>query len=173
MVNKPMGFQTMASKSPYDFQTQNAAGQRGETYLDRFFSRIYVIEPATRDQQRREIDRWFTNRKTGNRITVEYKTDSLAGLTGNAFVEITSDKERQKPGWAYSSDADFLLYYVPDPDAIYAIRFADLRQRLWTWESRYPLKAVANHAPATNSRWTTEGLLVPLHEFERCAVWVY
>jgi hypothetical protein len=152
--------------TPYDFKDQKCAGDRGEAVLDHFFSRVYAIEPATDDQQRRGIDRWFTNRKTGHRFTVEYKSDALAGRTGNAFVETTSDKARQKPGWAYSSAAEYLVYYVLEPEAIYILRLADLRRKLWDWERQYP------HKEVKNTSWTTEGLLVPLREFERLAVMV-
>lgn len=42
---------------PYDFREQLSAGQRGEAILDRFFSRAYVITPASDAEQRQEITR--------------------------------------------------------------------------------------------------------------------
>lgn len=152
---------------PYDFRAQLSAGQRGEAILDRFFRRAYVITPASDAEQRTEIDRWFTNRKSGRRFSVEFKTDSLAGKTGNAFIETTSVEEQNKPGWATMSQAEYLIYFVRDPDAIYVVRFKDLRWRLPGWELTCARKSVANKG------WTTVGLLVPLAELERCALVVW
>lgn len=151
----------------YDFAIQKAKGEEGEAFLDAFFERAYIIQPSTEQEQRREIDRWFTNRVTDKRVSVEYKRDETAGRTGNAFIETVSVDVRGVRGWVYTSEAEWLVYFIPKPETIYVLRFADLRQRLPDWERRFPKRKIANRD------YNTMGILVPLAEFERAAVAVY
>ena len=114
------------------------------------------------DDQRRGIDRWLVN-SAGKRISLEYKTDVTAGRTGNAFVETISVSTADKPGWAVSSQATWLIYYIPDPEAVYIIKFARIRQHLARWREQYPSRDIPNVG------YVTTGLLVPLREFEQIA----
>lgn len=151
----------------YDFHEQLAIGHEAEALLDAYFKSTYDIAPASPAEQKKDIDRWFANRKTGHRFSVEYKADSIAGHTGNAFVEIESSHEQRTPGWANFSEAEYLIYLVTDPETIYVLRFDDLRRRLPFWKLTYRSQPVENAHPS----YTTVGLLVPLEEFERCAIW--
>jgi len=147
----------------YDFRTQLATGEEAERRLDAWFAHWYAIEPATMDQQRQGIDRIFTRRDTGRAFKVEYKTDSRASATGNAFVETVSVDTTGKAGWAYTSQADMLLYYVPVSEVIYVIQMTSLRRHLPRWQQQYPARRIPNQG------YCTHGLLVPLDEFERIA----
>lgn len=144
----------------YTFGAQKARGDAGEALLDQVFAADYEIRPATRAEQRRGIDRIFTQRKTGRHLAVEYKTDYKAAHTGNAFVETVSVDTAGKAGWAYSSAADYLIYYVPSDEVIYVIALEVLRRELPRWAREYPLRA------AQNEGYATHGVLVPLDEFE-------
>lgn len=154
-------------RAQYDFRKQLAAGEQGEKLLDAFFERAYVITPATDAEQRQGIDRHFVNRRTGAKLTVEYKSDNAAQKTHNAFVETVSVDARSKSGWAYTSKADWLAYYIPGDELVYLIRFERLRTRLATWASRYPVRH------ALNDGYKTYGLIVPLEEFEFIAEYVW
>ena len=107
----------------YDFNTQLAEGIAHERQLDEFFLTQYqgllTIAQATPAQQRQGIDRLFTSISTGEVDTVEYKADSLAGKTGNAFIETVSVDTANKPGWAVASEAKYLVYLVTDPQTIW------------------------------------------------------
>jgi hypothetical protein len=149
----------------YPFHTQRAQGEAGEAILDRFFSRWFRIVPADRAQQRRGIDRIFV--AGTRRIAVEYKSDSAAAKTGNAFVETISVDTAHTPGWAYTSQADVLLYFIPPDGLVYVVKFSRLRQALPGWLRRYPVRAIPN------AGYRTHGVLVPLDEFERLAQGVY
>jgi hypothetical protein len=151
----------------YNFQQQLSEGQKGERFLDEFFRPDYAITPATPQEQRQGIDRIFTHRRTRRRLKVEYKTDSWSGRTGNAFVETVSVDTAGKAGWALTSQADFLVYYVPDPATIYIVKMAALRRQLAAWQTKYVSRTVQN------DNYQTTGLLVPLDEFERLATEVY
>lgn len=154
-------------RARYHFRQQLASGEAGEQLLDAFFERAYEITPATAGEQRQGIDRHFINRRTGARFTVEYKSDSAARHTHNAFVETVSVDTHGKSGWAYTSQADWLAYYIPGDELVYLIRFEQLRQRLPGWAARFPTRY------ALNDGYKTYGLLVPLEEFERVAKYVW
>lgn len=147
----------------HDFGDKLKEGQRAEAFLDRFFSRDYFIAPTTRAEQRQGIDRWFTRRTSGARFAVEYKSDKAASRTGNAFVETTSVDTAGKAGWAFTSHADVLVYYLPDDELLYVLTMPKLRAVLPTWIAGYPKR------PARNREYNTWGLCVPLCEFERHA----
>lgn len=147
----------------YDFIKQLHAGQTHEHFLDGFFNEWFVITDATRDQQRLGIDRIFTDNNTGAIHTVEYKADTTASRTGNAFVETISVDTANRAGWAYTSQADWLFYYLPQDGLIYYWIFAKLRRHLPRWTKQYPTRAIPNKG------YKTHGLLVPLAEFEQYA----
>lgn len=149
----------------YTFDTQLSKGQASEQELDKFFSEWYDIAPVNMDTQRQGIDRIFTRKDNGRVSKVEYKTDWTASKTHNAFVETVSVDTTNKPGWAHSSQADYLIYYVPGDDLIYIIAFTRLRSNLSRWRT-YPTKRIPNKG------YNTTGILVPLREFERIAIQV-
>jgi hypothetical protein len=154
---------TMTGQSPYNFDDQLAHGERGEALLDRFFSRWFGIEPATPEEQRRGIDRHFHHLTSHNAFTVEYKTDHTATRTGNAFIETVSVDTAQKAGWAFTSQADRLLYYVPGNGVVYVLKMATVRAQLPVWQRAYEVREVPNNG------YHTHGLLVPLEELEQIA----
>jgi hypothetical protein len=155
-------------KTVHDFATKLAEGQDGESRLDDFFrNKGYRIRPASYDEQRAGIDRHFNNLLTGACHTVEYKSDRVAGRTGNAFVETVSVDREGISGWAFRSRADYLIYCVVEPETIYVLEMAMLRRVLPAWVKRYPVRV------AHNRDYDTHGVLVPLYEFEQLAVHVY
>jgi len=164
----------------YHFATQLSRGRRYEEQLDAFFAQRLPVEiqPATDAEQRQGIDRWFMARTSAGdgrprgRDAVEYKADTVAGRTGNAFIETVSvdrgPDSPPKPGWAMTSQARYLVYLVAgQEEAIYLIPFRRLRLCLPRWGREYPTGA------APNEGYTTKGLLVPLHELERIAIAVW
>jgi hypothetical protein len=156
-----------AIKVVYDFKRQLRKGEAYERHLDVLFAVDYSITPATHEQQRAGIDRIFTRRIDGKRFTIEYKADSKAGATGNAFIETTSVDTTSKAGWATSSQADILVYLVTEPQTIYCIALSKLRTKLERWQRKYREVAVRNKG------YRTIGLLVPLHELEAIADCVF
>lgn len=146
----------------YDFQKQMAIGEAGEAALDTHFAHWFDIQTANADEQKHGIDRWFVSHSTGKRVPVEYKTDHRAHQTNHAFVEIDSGAIR---GWALTSFAHWLIYYVPGSpyDLCYLIRMTALRAQLPRWTRECSQRMVQNKT------YQTTGLLVPLREFERIA----
>lgn len=141
----------------YDMHTQLEIGQEGEVFLDHLFSATYMIhKPKTK-----AVDRIFRCRRTGKVLTVEYKTDWVAEKTGQAFIELVSVDKQNKPGWALSSPAHVLVYYVPGPMLIYTVRMERIKEQVAVWEQRYPTGTCQNRT------YTSRGLLVPLEEMAR------
>jgi len=147
----------------YHFGAQLARGDAGERFLDGFFSGRYRIRRATAQEQRRGIDRLFTHRQTGQQIAVEYKTDYVAARTHHAFVETVAVDAVGKAGWAYTSQAEYLMYYVPGEGVVYVLALEVLRRQLPRWLRSYPLRQ------ARNAGYATHGVVVPLDEMEACA----
>jgi hypothetical protein len=145
----------------YQFQPQLAQGEAGERKLDEHFAQWFTIRLATMEEQRQGIDRIFTRAPVS--FPVEYKTDSRAHQTGNAFIETMSVDTSNKAGWAYTSQAQWLCYYVPGPEVVYIVAFRRLRTALKRWTDHYPTRRIPNHG------YHTHGLLVPLDELERIA----
>lgn len=147
----------------YQFQAQKSQGCKGEKQLDRFFRSDFEITEASPNDQRQGIDRWWKCRESGRVYSVEYKTDSTAVKTGNAFIETVSvDSYPYKKGWAYTSEADLLVYYLPEK-RIYLITFTALRDCLPEWEEMHPTRQIPNVG------YKTHGLLVPLADLAEIA----
>lgn len=147
----------------YSFRKQLRDGQKHERFLDDYYSTRFHIEPADREEERRGIDRWFTDKRNGSTYAIQYKADTTAARTGNAFVETVSVDTKNIPGWAYTCEADFIIYYVVGCGPAYVIRPVEIRKRLGSWEREFESRAIPNQG------YNTVGLLVPLDEFERIA----
>lgn len=145
-----------------DFSECLDLGQQGEQVLDSYFSKYYVIRPAFKGQQKKGIDRIFIHKKTEKEFFVEYKTDTLAGRTGNAFLELAKHLEPYRQGWVYTCQADFLVYYLPDRRTVYIVQPEWLRRSVDTWLAKYPLRTVNSRGRYQN--YQTQGVLVPLAE---------
>lgn len=148
----------------YSFNKQFSFGKKYEDFLDTLFEHEFNIFPSTRQQDREGIDRIFFKKDTGKRYTIQYKADQKAAKTGNAFVETVSIDNQNKPGWAISCQADFLVYYIVDIGPAYILKPSDIRKNLPLWKATYPSKS------SPNKEYFTIGLLVPLKEFERISV---
>lgn len=156
-----------ADRVPYSFNDQAQRGKAGEAFLDHYFARWFQIEVASHDDQHQGIDRFYTTRNQKQRLAVEYKTDVVASRTGNAFIELVSVDTTGKAGWAYTSKADYLLYYLPDSGLIFMLQMAAIRERLPRWKDQYPNRRIPNNG------YYSEGVLVPLSEIERYAEAVF
>lgn len=149
----------------YNFHTQKAIGAYYERELDQVFAEKFEIVFATRTEQKRGIDRWLTC--NGVTLGIEIKADLHAHSTGTAFIEtISVDSSRGRkmvPGWALTSEADLLIYYLPVVRKMYAVPMEAIREALPEWERRYRSRKL------DNGFYNTWGLMVPLWELERIA----
>lgn len=149
----------------YSFAEQLERGQHWEGVLDEYFSKWYYIVEASREEQRKGIDRWFQRNQgiaqvvpTGP-IAVEYKADDKTSTTGNVFIETDSVVEKDKPGWAWKSEAQILVY-LAIPDTLYIAQMTNVRRMIPEWRRAYGLRNVRNEY------WTSRGIPVPEEAFE-------
>lgn len=154
----------MSQNPVYSFPEQLERGQRWEGVLDEYFQEWYDTFEATRDEQRRGIDRHFSypgeNRPP---VTVEYKADDKTSDTGNVFIETESVVEKDKPGWAWKSEAEILVY-LAIPDTIYIAKMDKVREMIPTWRRVYGTRRVRNEY------WTSRGIPVPEDVFESACI---
>lgn len=160
----------------YDFDRQKVVGDAGEELVQKFFSRWYEVRPVNRAAQRLGYDFEFVNRKTGDRKKVELKTDEAAKK--NVFIETISKQTEpcanahgkpqvDKYGWAITSVADILLYYLVPHNQVFVVEMPVLRAALPTY-TRHCLSVAVR-----NDGYWTHGLLVPIPEFKQLAKRVY
>ena len=156
----------------YSFKTQLAKGEEQERRLDAFFKlRGWKIEPTTMTDQRRGIDRWFSVSMQPGSHAIEYKTDFKSHETGNAYLETVSvgkyDTNNEfhvhKEGWLWTTQADFLMYYIPGSSRILLFIPSDLRDFVVENEGKYRSVSVKN------SGYQGRGLLVPISHLEGIA----
>jgi hypothetical protein len=153
---------TRPSPPQYRFETQHALGKQAEQFLDHYFARWYIIQTIDLATEIRDgYDRIFIRKHDQQAIRVEYKADWQAAATGNAFIETISIYEERKPGWAHTSQADMLIYFVPQMGQVYMLPLAALRLILPSWKLRY------REVPAPNEGYKTYGILVPLTQFSK------
>lgn len=153
----------------HKFDDKLAEGVRAEAELDAFFRGRFGFEitPATRAEQRLGIDRHFFQPSTGGGAKVDYKTDFRAHETGNAFIETVSVDTAGKPGWAISSHADWIIYYIPALYRVYVLELATIRRWLNLWGEIFQTRVAHNQA------YGTHGILVPLEELGAVAKRVF
>lgn len=143
----------------YDLQNQLELSRLRDSEIDKHFSDSWHIQKVGRDFERAGIDRIWTHKTSGRRWTVEYKHDTLAHKTGNVFVEVES-VEGSARGWAYTSCARVVVYYVVGGEYAFVTRMDEIERKLPWWEATFPKK----HATTLNKgrSYKTHGVLVPL-----------
>lgn len=147
----------------HSFKESKRVGDAGEAALDIHFSSKFDIEDVDMTQQKLGWDRIFTHKERGTRASVEYKTDTQSHKTGNMFLEIWSNKESGKRGWAYTTTAQWLYYYVLGAAEVYIVSVPQLKLYLESWEKQFVKKS------ARNPNYSSEGMLVPLDIFKTIA----
>jgi hypothetical protein len=138
----------------YQFNGQAKQGKAAEQTIDTYLGQWFHVYPVGPQEQRHGIDRRLVGLKNGQKLSMEYKVDRTAGSSGNAFIEV--GLPGNKAGWARTSEADFLAYYVPGRSTLYLVRMSVVRGKLGEW-------AGYGSARATSSGGQSVGLLVPLN----------
>lgn len=144
----------------YDFHEQLEKGETFEKELECFFVSKYdiTVEQVSLNKQRLGVDRIFTF-PNGRKYSIEIKTDFLAQKSHNVFVETLSNSKTGKKGWAYTTTADFLIYFVPGFKKAAVVRPIVLREKLKEWSIIYKTRY------CKNKDYYSAGLLVPWSQF--------
>lgn len=136
-------------------------GKADEREIDSLMSRRYQIQPVQLATEiDRGIDRYWTEKRTGLRYSVEYKSDRAALKTGNAFLETISNDQTKKAGWIYTTTAQIIVYYVPG-QALLLLSGERLKQAIA--DGFIKGRRIGS---AKNETYYSKGALVPLEELE-------
>lgn len=152
----------------HDFKASLARGKKMEKKVRELFESSFTVAKATTDEQWKGID--FTARiriENGAGVWkgVEVKYDERSMETGFVFVELYSNEQSGRKGWAYTCKAHLLVLVTPIPEfkqdaMLYFIDPKELKSRLEDWQSKYEVRRCQNEG------FNSVGLLVPLSEFE-------
>src|SRR5260370_9320016 len=105
--------------------------------------------------QRRGIDRVIE--RTDERMTVEYKVEYKAKKTGNVYIETVSVNSPFKQGWAWTCQADRILYTVIGDDSyVLWVRPKEIKKCIPYWTVHY------RTVKCINRDYWGEGILVPI-----------
>lgn len=132
-------------------------GKAGEAALDDYFKETgLVIREAEMKWQECGIDRWFIRK--GFWLPVEYKTDFRAFETGNLFIETRKNCNGQgKAGWAKTTLAKRIYYYIPQIGKIYGLRPEK-------WQEHPSVLEPFRTVKAYNIGYHAEGVIIPFKE---------
>lgn len=145
----------------YNFANQLLLGEeyerKADTYLSKLYAGAIAIDKVSMSEQRLGIDRRIA--VNGRILTIEYKTDFLAHITSNIYVETVSNDVSNKDGWAYTCQSDVLLYMIANADVGYLVLPGKIREELDVWRRNYKEVTVKNHT------YQGYGILVPIPVF--------
>jgi len=145
----------------YDFQEQKGVGDDGESILDTFFMSLdYEVKEVGITDQRIGIDRIIVT-PDGKELKIEYKTDTLTASTGNVFIETISSTKSGALGWALKTQADYVVYFVPDWKKALIMKPKIIRELIPTWVFTYKQK------PVKNAGYFSYGIPVPWDEMKK------
>lgn len=143
----------------HDGSHSNAIGLKGEQILDAYFSKFYTIEEVTMNEQFQGIDRFF--HKGDIKLAFEYKCDTYT--SGNVFVETLSNIESGRLGWAFTSKADYIVYFFLNYDFFLLVKPADVKNALKDWVKCCRYRDVYNKVEGRE--WHSRGRLVTIEQF--------
>jgi hypothetical protein len=145
---------------------QYKSGDDVAKFLDNFFGPKYEIEPTSPHFERVLClgDRIFTNKETGKKFFVEYKSFIQTGYTGNIFLETVSVDTQSKPGWVYTCRADYLFGAALLNHKILVFLPGKLRAEIAELKIRF---REVKTGKGQNSGYNTHGIIVPLDYAEK------
>lgn len=139
-------------------------GKAVEAFLDEFFrARGYTIRQTTEREERVLClgDRYFS--RSGPGFWVEYKSGIQTFYTGNIFLETISVDSASKPGWVFTSRADFVYYACLLNGKILVFIPEELRGVIGGLRQQF--KEVKT-SKGQNQGYNTHGLIIPLEYAE-------
>lgn len=151
----------------YKFDKQFKKGEKGENKLDKLFQERFHIYSVPIELQKKGLDRLFIRKDDIKVFKIEYKTDFLSSHTGNAFIETCSifrNRVCKTKGWAYTSHADYIIYYIVGDEIVYIVPTDVIKDNVNIWKDKFGEKS------ARNRDYVTKGVPLPLTIFEKMAI---
>ncbi len=129
---------------------------RGHTVIDR---------RANPDYWKKDID--FSVSKGKQHCNVEIKWDYRMQKSGCMFLELITDIQENKAGWAIYTEADYIFYGDAGKGIFYIFSVADMKHYLKNHIGEYSTRT------ATEPKWNTRqikqslGAIVPIEQFKK------
>lgn len=145
---------------------QFKSGDNVAQFLDSYFGAKYDIQPTSPHLERVLClgDRIFTNKETGKKFFVEYKSGIQTFYTQNIFLETVSVDNPCKPGWVYTCRADYIFYAALLNHRILVFRPGKLRAEIAELKTKFKETKTGK---GQNETYNTYGVIVPLDYAER------
>ena len=148
----------MGEQVEFDFHEKRREGDKGEWLMNTYHTLWFDIVESGNDGRERGYDSIFTRFSDSTPFLVETKVCNRAHETGNLIVETMSKVEFDKLGWAITSEAEILLWYIWFWDEVIYFRMPDIKKRVNQWKERYGELALMKNKQG----WTTRAIMVPL-----------
>ena len=151
----------------FDEELEYSLDAEESKYLDSVYKQTFpelkdIEFMETREEQRKGIDKklYFEN---GATITFEEKKRRVA--YGDILLEIWSVWEKRIEGWLYTSQADYISYFIPSSQKLYILPLLLIR-KAWTrnqeqWTDQYRELRAKNEGYTTLSRAIPTRVLLP------------
>ena len=153
----------------HDFRASLRRGKAVEKEVQALYEELgFKVATATRAEQLDGVDlhvRVRTDMTPGSWRKLEVKFDERSAETGNIFIELYSDEDAGKKGWALTTTANMVLVVCPSENGtqMYFLRPKELRVVLGRWKAMYQ-----SHR-AYNATYNSLGVCVPLRELDALA----
>jgi hypothetical protein len=122
---------------------------------------VHLVQATPEEDRQFGIDDWL-NLPLEGVVSVDWKTDHRAALTGNLAVEIIANASLGKLGWVFTSQADYIVYLLPLNGRLLWFKTAVLRTAAIEWQALYPVRGAHNDNRDDRFLYTTWNLTVPL-----------
>jgi hypothetical protein len=96
-----------------------------------------------------------------DKITIEVKWDSLLSSTGNLFIELVSDIDKNKDGWFRFCKADYLAYGAAEDKIFLIFKFDELKAHIEAHKDEYKTTTAADYNKYGIAKYS-KGYLVPV-----------
>lgn len=117
---------------------------------------------ACQDFFSKDID--FLIERDQERFYIEVKWDTRIKHSGNMFIEVSTDIEKNKDGWFKFCEADFIFYGDALQNLFYVFRLQDLKEFIKEDYKRLQQRKAADYNAYGQVRKVSQGLLVPIEK---------
>lgn len=93
---------------------------------------------------------------------LDVKTDSMAHETGNCVIELLSNVGTGRPGWVYTTKADFIVWLLAGNGKVIIVETTKLREALKGWRKGRIISQL-------NEMFMSTAMLVPVSSLEAIA----
>ena len=140
--------------------------QRGEEYALKWLEqRGYTVIDRRQEPQYWKKDIDLTAIKDGIKQEIEVKWDSTINKSGALFLELLTDIERNKQGWASYTQADYIFYGDSKSKLFYVFSSEDMRKYLNDHKAEYETRTANDYNRDGSIRKQSRGAIVPLGLF--------